>query len=455
MAHEAVRTGAIDLYPEYTGTGLNAVMKAQGVTETDPGKVHEMVRAYYEKEFKLTWLKPSGINNGYAIIVRPETAREMNLKTLSDLAKVAPKLKLGAGPEFADRRDGIKGMKEVYGIEFGEFRQFAALRLRYDALAQKQIDVANGFATDWQIAAEKFAALDDDKGLFPPYYLAAVVRLEVAANPKIVEAIERVGAVIDNVDDAGAEPPGRGRQEGAAPGRGGVPEGEGHRSLTAATASPVAEAPTAGAKRRRSADPPGTSEGEPAVAVGGRIAIGDVVAVARGASGRPRPRGARPARSGARDRRPARASGRCGLWPDHRPRRRRRYAAAGRRDGELPASRRGGPRRRRRRAARHATRSAPCCSSGSPASPAAPPGFRPASQRRCATCWTRGVHPLVRRTGTPRRGRSRVRWRKLFLPFVGAGEAECARQPDARPARRCGLPASPSRRSDRRTPSRF
>ena len=199
VVRQAITAGQIDLYPEYTGTGLNAVMKAQGVTETDPGKIHEMVRAYYEKEFKLTWLKPSGVNNGYAIIVRPETAREMNLKTLSDLAKVAPKLKLGAGPEFADRRDGIKGMKEVYGIEFGEFRQFAALRLRYDALSQKQIDVANGFATDWQIAAEKFAALDDDRKLFPPYYLAAVIRLEAAANPKIVEAIERVGAVIDNV----------------------------------------------------------------------------------------------------------------------------------------------------------------------------------------------------------------------------------------------------------------
>jgi osmoprotectant transport system substrate-binding protein len=199
VAHEAVRTGAIDIYPEYTGTGLNAVMKAQGVTETDPAKIHEMVKAHYEKEYKLTWLKPSGVNNGYAIIVRPETAREMNLKTLSDLAKVAPKLKLGAGPEFADRRDGIRGMKEVYGIEFGEFRQFAALRLRYEALNQKQIDVANGFATDWQIAAEKFAALEDDKKLFPPYYLAPVVRLEIAADPKIVAALDRVDAAIDNV----------------------------------------------------------------------------------------------------------------------------------------------------------------------------------------------------------------------------------------------------------------
>lgn len=199
VAHEAVRTGAIDVYPEYTGTGLNAVMKAQGVTETDPAKIHAMVKGHYEKEYKLTWLKPSGINNGYAIVVRPETAREMNLKTLSDLAKVAPKLKLGAGPEFADRRDGIKGMKEVYGIEFGEFRQFAALRLRYDALTHKQIDVANGFATDWQIAAEKFAALADDKNLFPPYYLAAVVRMEtVAAHANLAGVLERVGAVLDN-----------------------------------------------------------------------------------------------------------------------------------------------------------------------------------------------------------------------------------------------------------------
>src|SRR5215467_4102525 len=74
VAHEAIRTGAIDLYPEYTGTGLQAVMKAQGATEADPQKVYAMVKAYYEKEFKLTWLKPSGVNNGYAMVVRPETA---------------------------------------------------------------------------------------------------------------------------------------------------------------------------------------------------------------------------------------------------------------------------------------------------------------------------------------------------------------------------------------------
>ncbi|WP_441492713.1 glycine betaine ABC transporter substrate-binding protein [Bosea sp. 2RAB26] len=198
VAHEALKSGAIDLYPEYTGTGLNAVMKAQGVTETDPEKVRGMVKAFYEKEFNLTWLKPSGINNGYAIVVRPETAKEYNLKTLTDLGKVSSKLRLGAGTEFVDRRDGIAGLKEVYGAEFAEFKQFAALRLRYEALNQKQVDIANGFSTDWQIAAEKFVALDDDKSLFPPYFLAPVVRQEIAGNAKVVEILEKVGAALDN-----------------------------------------------------------------------------------------------------------------------------------------------------------------------------------------------------------------------------------------------------------------
>jgi osmoprotectant transport system substrate-binding protein len=117
---------------------------------------------------------------------------------LSDLGRAAPKLKLGAGSEFFDRYDGLPGLKEVYGIEFGESRQFAALRLRYEALAQKQVDVANGFSTDWQIAAEKFTALDDDKNLFPPYQLAPVVRMDVARDKKAVDALARVNMLIDN-----------------------------------------------------------------------------------------------------------------------------------------------------------------------------------------------------------------------------------------------------------------
>ena len=196
VAHEAVRTGAIDLYPEYTGTGLLAVMKAEN--DTDPARVFDKVKSFYEKEFGLTWLPPSRVNNGNAIVVRPDTAAEYKLKTLSDLADAAPKLKLGGGSEFFDRYDGVPGLKAVYGIAFGESRQFAALRIRYDVLSSKQADVTNGFSTDWQIAAGKFVVLEDDKALFPPYQLAPVVRMEVARDPKVAEALARVNALIDN-----------------------------------------------------------------------------------------------------------------------------------------------------------------------------------------------------------------------------------------------------------------
>jgi osmoprotectant transport system substrate-binding protein len=195
IAHKALTSNEVDLYPEYTGTALNAVLKAPVIS--DPDKVYQQVKAFYEKEYQVTWLKPSGINNGYAMLVRPDTAAQYNLKTLSDLGKVAKQLKIGAGPEFADRKDGLPGLKETYGAEFGEFKQFGALALRYDALTAKQVDVANGFATDWQISAGKFISLADDKGLFPPYYLAPAVR-QAALNPKVEEAANKVSALLNN-----------------------------------------------------------------------------------------------------------------------------------------------------------------------------------------------------------------------------------------------------------------
>ena len=197
IAHQALTTGEIDLYPEYTGTALSAVVK--GEMSNDAQKVYDQVKDFYASQFKLTWLKPTGINNGYVIVVREDTAKQHNLKTLSDLAKVASTLVFGGGPEFPDRKDGLPGLKRVYGAEFKEFKQFAKLGLRYDALQQKEIDIANGAATDWKISAEKLVALADDKGLFPPYFVAPVVRQEtLAANPKIAELLEAVGPHLDN-----------------------------------------------------------------------------------------------------------------------------------------------------------------------------------------------------------------------------------------------------------------
>ncbi|MGA0563699.1 glycine betaine ABC transporter substrate-binding protein [Ancylobacter sp. VNQ12] len=197
IAHQALTTGEIDLYPEYTGTALISVVK--GKVQSDPDAVYKQVKDFYETNFKVTWLKPDAINNGYALLVRPETAAAHNLKTLSDLGKAAPTLILGAGPEFSDRADGLPGLKATYGAEFKEFKQFAKLGLRYDALAAEQIDVANGFATDWQIADGKLVALEDDKHLFPPYYVAPVIRQDtLAANPKIAATLDALSPLLDN-----------------------------------------------------------------------------------------------------------------------------------------------------------------------------------------------------------------------------------------------------------------
>jgi osmoprotectant transport system substrate-binding protein len=197
IAHQALTAGEIDLYPEYTGTALSAVVK--GEMSTDADKVYGEVKDFYAKNFNLTWLKPTGINNGYVIVVRQATAQENNLKSLSDLAKVSKTLVFGGGAEFPDRKDGLPGLKRVYDAEFKEFKQFAKLGLRYDALEQKEVDVVNGAATDWQIGAHGLVPMADDKGLFPPYYVAPVVRQEVlTANPKVAEILESVGGHLDN-----------------------------------------------------------------------------------------------------------------------------------------------------------------------------------------------------------------------------------------------------------------
>ncbi|TCZ63225.1 glycine betaine ABC transporter substrate-binding protein [Roseicella aquatilis] len=196
IAQQALTTGEIDLYPEYTGTGLGVVLKLP--PEGSAEQVLAKVRAGYAP-LGLAWLDPSGIDNGNALLVTPRTAARHGLATLSDLARVAPHLTLAAGNEFADRADGLPGLRRVYGMAFGRFRQFAALGLRYAALRHGQADVVNAYATDWQIAVGGYVVLRDDRHLWPPYQLAAVVRDSALRDwPGLRAPIERVGARLDN-----------------------------------------------------------------------------------------------------------------------------------------------------------------------------------------------------------------------------------------------------------------
>ena len=194
IAHKALEEKQIDFYPEYTGTILIAVMKQDPMT--DPKAVYDKVKADYAGR-GLVVLNEAPVNNTYNMVVRPETAAQYKLETLTDLAKVSKELKLGAGPEFRDRKDGLPGLEAKYGIKFKEDLQMA-IGLRYQALAGKQIDVVNGYATDGMISALKLKRLKDDKNLWPPYYVVPVVRKDALdANPKIADVLNRVSASLD------------------------------------------------------------------------------------------------------------------------------------------------------------------------------------------------------------------------------------------------------------------
>jgi osmoprotectant transport system substrate-binding protein len=199
IAHKALEEKQIDFYPEYTGTMLLAVLKQPAMS--DRKAVYDKVKSAYAAK-GLTLLNEAPVNNTYNMVVRPETAAQYKLVTLSDLAKVANQLKLGAGPEFRDREDGLPGLKAKYGIVFKEDVQMA-IGLRYQAIAGKQIDVVNGYSTDGMISALKLTRLKDDRNLWPPYYVVPVVRNEaLAANPKLADVLNRVSATLDEASMA-------------------------------------------------------------------------------------------------------------------------------------------------------------------------------------------------------------------------------------------------------------
>ncbi len=197
IAQRALEAGEIDLYPEYAATGLGVVL--QQPVAGDAQAIQRAVTEGYAARFGLVWLAPTRIDNGNVLLVLPATAARLQLRTLSDLARVAPQLVLAAGNEFAGRADGLPGLERVYAMRFRRFRQFAALGLRYAALQHGQADVVNGYATDWQIAARGYTVLADDRQLWPPYLLAPVVRRQaLAAFPPLRAALEALGSRLDN-----------------------------------------------------------------------------------------------------------------------------------------------------------------------------------------------------------------------------------------------------------------
>jgi glycine betaine/choline ABC-type transport system substrate-binding protein len=178
LAHEALRGGSIDLYPEYTGTALTAVLK-QPVVKDAKVALDRVCSGY--RSWGIEWLPPLGFNNSFAMVVRSDTARQQGLRTLSDAARRPEPWRLGAGYEFTQRPDGLDGLVQAYGLRFVGQPVTMDLGLLYPALRTNKVDMAAANATDGMLAGTEFVVLEDDRRYFPPYECAIAVREESLA----------------------------------------------------------------------------------------------------------------------------------------------------------------------------------------------------------------------------------------------------------------------------------
>jgi osmoprotectant transport system substrate-binding protein len=197
ICQQALLAGRVDLYVEYTGTALTAIL--HDPLEADPTAVYERVRSEYQRRFGLEVLPSLGFNNTFAIVVRGEDARRLHLKTISDAAPFAHEWRAGFGYEFMERPDGFKGLAETYGLSFAEAPRILDLGLLYRALLEKQVDFVAGNSTDGLLAARDLTTLEDDRHYFPPYEAVPVVRADALARfPEMRAALlELAGKISD------------------------------------------------------------------------------------------------------------------------------------------------------------------------------------------------------------------------------------------------------------------
>jgi len=195
ICHEAVKSGQIDLYVEYTGTALTTVLNEQ--SSGDPVEVRRRVKEGYAKQFGLEVTEPLGFDNSFAIVMRGDDARKLKVSTLSEAAVPAVQWTAGFGYEFMERPDGFPGLARTYGLKFAQPPLLMDLGLLYRALEDKQVDVVAGSATDGVIAARGFVVLEDDKHYFPPYEAVPVVnRAAFERHPALREILSALGGKI-------------------------------------------------------------------------------------------------------------------------------------------------------------------------------------------------------------------------------------------------------------------
>ena len=197
--HNALVSGEIDLYPEYTGTAFIVHLKQTYKSTMSAADVYEKVASEYAKQFNIVLLAPASFNNTYALVMRKDKAQKLNVATISELSDKTDKLTLGTDLEFLDRNDGLSALQEFYGgLNFEKVKSLTP-DLLYTGLDSGDFDVTTGYTTDGQISALDLLVLEDNKQFWPPYRVAPFIRQEVIdTNPEITNVINSVTSLLDD-----------------------------------------------------------------------------------------------------------------------------------------------------------------------------------------------------------------------------------------------------------------
>ena len=199
ICQQAILAGRIDVYPEYTGTALTAILKQQANGDKNKEDVYRRVKDEYERRFSLTLGPALGFNDTFAMEIRGDDARRLHISALSQASEYAPQWRAGFGYEFMERPDGYRGLAATYGLHFAEPPRVMDLGLLARALRDRQIDMAAGNATDGLIPALDLFALDDDHHYFPPYEAVPVVREEtLRLHPEVAQALSQLAGKVSD-----------------------------------------------------------------------------------------------------------------------------------------------------------------------------------------------------------------------------------------------------------------
>lgn len=193
LIHESLTTDQIDLYPEYTGTGLISILGLEPIT--DPQEVYDTVKEEYAEQFDVTWLDYSDANDGQGLVIRTQAADDYGITTISDLQEHATEMRFASQGEFDEREDGIPALEATYGPFDWKSSKVYDNSLKYEVLANDEADVSPAYTTEGRLTEEQFTLLEDDKQVWPPYNLAPVVRNNILDdNPDIADVLNAVSA---------------------------------------------------------------------------------------------------------------------------------------------------------------------------------------------------------------------------------------------------------------------